>query len=329
MSEVGASCISSRMPYTALVCPLKIFFASALLLLTFGCGDDDRPADDTGTDGSPTDARTDTPAVAVSIKIASWNIENLFDLRQDTSSPEDDQLSTAEFRTKLGNIGEVLREIDADVVLLQEIENEWVIDQLASEELAEMGYEYREVTDSFDIRDIGYLSRVPVTMVSSHIDEWFDGPDGERYTFTRDALEIFLDPGLPIAVMAVHFRSQLGGASGDGRRLAEATQALRIVNRRLSSGVTRMLVMGDMNDAPDSPALQAILAGDTLVDLTTAIPSADRWSFVNRGRREQLDYALGTPNLEADLASIEMLHSDAVDSASDHAPIVLQLRLQP
>ncbi len=317
------------MPYTAHVRPLRLFLASVVLCFSFGCGDDDRPSEDTGVDGDLPDTQPDVPLTAASIKIASWNIENLFDLRQDTSSPEDDQLSTTEFRGKLSDIGRVLRDIDADVVLLQEIENEWVIDQLAAEELAGLGYEFREVTDSFDIRDVGYLSRVPVTMVSSHIDEWFDGPDGERYTFTRDALEIFLNPGIPIAVMTVHFRSQLGGASGDGRRLAEATQALRIVERRLSSGVTRMLVMGDMNDAPDSPAIQAILAGGTLVDLTTAVPSADRWTFVNRGRREQLDYAMGTPNLEDDLASIDILHNDDVEAASDHAPIVVQFRLQP
>ena len=295
-----------------------------LALALTACGDDDGALDAGGADAQG-DGGGGEP---VALRVATWNVENLFDARND---PErgDDVPSAGEVAQKLEDIARVLRALDADVVALQEVENEAILRSLA-EQVPDLGYTERHLVDSFDGRgiDVACLARVPVTMVANHLGERFPNADGtEEYFFTRDALEVFTEKdGVPVTVMILHLRSMLDG--GDDIRLAEALQARRIADRRLElGGVERMLIVGDMNDFPGSPTLDALLEGGSFVDLTLGIPVDDRWTFTFRGMRQQVDYVIGTPNMNEDVESIRILHGPEVDAASDHSPIVADFRI--
>lgn len=267
------------------------------------------------------------PLEPTALRVITWNVENLFDDRNDPET-NDDILTTAQLNAKITAISRVLLSVDADVVVLQEVENLSVLDRLNAA-IPSLGYTERDLRDGFDGRgiDVAFLARTPVTNVVSHVGEWFPGASGdETYSFTRDALEIFTTPGgHPITIMNVHFRSQLDG--GDDRRLAEALQARRIADRRLTLGIERMLIIGDINDQPGSDVYDAIVAGDGFVDLTLRVPSADRWTFVFRGAREQLDYAFANPALVDEVANIRILHGPEVDAASDHQPVIVDFVL--
>ena len=185
--------------------------------------------------------------------------------------------------------------------------------------------------DSFDGRgiDVAYVSRVPITNVVSHLGEDFDGPTGESQFFSRDALEVFAEPGgIPVLLMVLHLRSMLDDQPE--RRLGEALQAKRIVDRRISvSDLQRIMVLGDFNDFPDSEPLDAFLGDGVLSDLTERISPANRWSYEFRGNRQQLDYMLTTSTLESEAAAVEFVHGSDVDLASDHQPLVANFRLTP
>jgi endonuclease/exonuclease/phosphatase family metal-dependent hydrolase len=300
-------------------------------VLLCGCGDD-AVGLDSGLDAPPAvdsgpgvDA---APRVPVTISIATWNAHNFFDEVNDPDTL-DDVPSAAEVERKIDQVGAVLAAIDADVVILQEVENRPLLERLCSGPLDGMGYVAHELRDAFDPRsiDIGVLSRrVPVTVVS-HQGEQFRAPGSSRdYYFARDALEVFIDlDGLELIVTGLHLRSQLDG--GDEHRLAEATHVHDIVTRRIESGSTRIVVGGDLNDFPDSPPLLALTGDGSLEDLAARLPVGERWTTTFRDMPRQFDYLLGTAAVSTAVQEIEVVRGPEVDLASDHAPVRVVLEL--
>lgn len=311
---------------------LCLFWAASLS----ACGDDDRIPNDGGVDAL--DIAVDVgPREAVDFRVVTWNVQNFFDSSNDPDTCDgvrncNDVPSASEVEQKMADLGRVLVAIDADFIALQEVENEPLLQRLVEGPLASLGYtEYGLIDNRFEFRgiDVAFISRVPVTNVVSHLGEDFDGPTGESQFFTRDALEVFVEPGgIPVELMVLHLLSMIEPINAV-RRLGEAMQAKRIVDRRISVGdLQRIIVLGDLNDFPASDPLDALLDDEVLFDLSGRIPAADRWSFEFEGR-QQLDYILTTSTLESEAAAIDFVHGPDVDVASDHQPLVANFRLTP
>ena len=295
-----------------------------LALLAAGCGDDSR-------DGPPPDAGNGTEPTPTPMRVVAWNVGNLFD-EDDDPETLDEVPSSAEVVRKLNDLEVVLRRLDADFIALQEVENEAIVGRLA-DQMSDLGYDQWDVIDAFDRRgiDVGYITRIPLAaspMVTSHIGERFpllDG-SGEIY-YTRDALEVFVDVGgATVGVIIVHFRSMRGG--GADIRQAEAAYTAQIAEARISSGLDKILVVGDFNDFPGSPTLDQLLAG-SLVDLTLQVPEDDRWTFVYNRVRQQIDYILASPSMATATTDVIILHGSDVDAASDHQPVAADFLITP
>lgn len=315
-----------------------------LILGTTGCSEDRMQTPDASTDaGTAPDAYVPPgvdagPLPPTAFRAVTWNVENFFDEVNDPGSG-DPRLSRSEVEAKMAMLADVLREIDADFVALQEVEKLPLLERLADGPLAELGYTERGLIDTRDVREIAYLSRVPVTNVISHAGERIDPPPGEDRCcpdstggdccyWTRDALEVFVRPGghnLGIAI--VHFISQLE-ASNDTRRAAQGNALRELVEGRVTAGFERFMVLGDLNDTPRSDTLRYALNGAVLQDATSEIPSSQRYTYTFRNNRQQLDYALTTQALEPMVTGARIVHGSAVEAASDHSPVVIDLMLQ-
>ena len=90
-----------------------------------------------------------------------------------------------------------------------------------------------------------------------------------------------------------------------------------------------MVFVGDMNDTPDSPTYAAMTMGDAILDLSLSVPAADRWSYVFRGERQQLDYMMGSRGMSDDMVELRFLRGANVEGASDHSPLVADFQLRP
>ncbi len=290
------------------------------------------PSDAASEAPSP-DASTgdDEPSGPQHLRIVTWNVRNFFDTVDDPDT-YDEVPSRSEFQRKLRQIGGVLRRIDADVVLLQEVEHAALLDALAEGPLREQGYTERVLLEGHDPRgiDVAALSKLPFRRVASHREERFPSPDGSgTRRFARDLLELFVRAGgRELIVATTHFRSQRDGTEADAHRLAEATQAWRIVSRRAETGYPLYLLAGDLNDALDSEPLRALTADDILLPLVPRLlPERERWSYRTGSRRALIDHALASPPLLAALRHIEgrFERTDSVWEASDHAPLVIDL----
>lgn len=285
-----------------------------------------------GYDAGASDAALgDGPDAVTPLRVATWNVHDLFDSIDD---PEMDMvLSPSEATAKLAAVGRVVRAIDADVVVLEEVEKIEVLDALATGPLAGMGYEQRGLFEGNDPRgiDVAYLSRVPIDFARTHAGDRFASADGTMtYAFSRDVLEIAPHPPSGrVLVLGAHLRSQLGGADGDAHRLAEALQIRRIVDDRIAAGAARIMVVGDLNDVPGSPSLDALVGDGVLVDLTDRVPLADRWTYVYSGEQRVYDHALANMTVADATTGVTILHGPEVDSTSDHQPVIVDLLLAP
>ncbi len=262
-----------------------------------------------------------------SLRVVSWNVHDLFDEIDRTSPPGelDTVLTPAEVEAKLARIGAVLIRLDADVVLLQEVENLPLLERLAAGPLGGAGYR-AFLHEGFDPRgiDLGLLARVPVESVLGHLDD--RAPSG-AYLWARDPLEVHLATGSrPVALLGAHLVSRLQPA--DDRRRLQAAR-LRELADGLAAGPSRPLVMvlGDLNDLPDSAALAPLLGDGRLLDLGAALAPAAAWTWSGGGALERIDYALVPLCERAFVSRFAVEEGPDVAAASDHRPMVVDLWL--
>ena len=179
------------------------------------------------------------------LKIASWNVENLFDMVKDGSEYEEyipgrHNWNGAMLEKKLANISQVICDLDADVIGLQEIENDNVLHRLQSFlERVGCAYPYRAVTSARDTPvHVAVLSRVPIASKKELPVRYSGG--------YRSILEITLkaDPGLKIFVN--HWRSK---AAPESERVIYA-KALASRIERLPVG-SEYILIGDFNSDYD------------------------------------------------------------------------------
>lgn len=292
-----------------------------LTLLLLGCGGSSSPPP---ADGGPP---LDGGVAGKALSVATWNVQNFFDWIDDPG--DDTVLSASDYTAKRQAVGVVLRTIDADVLVLQEIENERTATDLKSQELSSLNYGTPVVSQGNDNRqiNIAVFSRYPVVSVISHKNDTFQSPNtGQYYTFARDCLEVEIDvEGARWVVYGIHFISQLGDS--DDRRFAESAHVRSLVDRRLAADPdARVVVAGDVNDFPgSSPVTRLLGLGDTaLIDPTLTIIDGLRYTYVFNGTPRQFDFIFASSGTAASSATAEIFHIQAVRDASDHRAVLVR-----
>jgi endonuclease/exonuclease/phosphatase (EEP) superfamily protein YafD len=255
------------------------------------------------------------------VRVATWNVHDLFDPVDRVSAPGDlDELpSPAEVDAKLERVAGVVERLDADVLLLQEVENLSLAEALA----ARAGYPEARLVEGFDPRgiDVAVLSRLPLDRYVSHLGE--TGPDG-RPLWSRDCVEAHAGQGT-LVLVGTHLVSRLTDPVGDRRR-AQAAR-LREIADELSRSSPGALVLagGDLNDEPGSDSLAPLLADGAWVDALAEMGQASSWTWIGGGGGARLDYLL-VPSEDAwRVVSAAVLDGADVAAASDHRPVVVDL----
>ncbi len=296
------------------------------------------------------------------LSLVTWNLKDFFDPR--------DEEERAHFAARLAHLGPRLRALDPDVIALEEVGSEAVVAALL--DAAGLGSHDTRVLGSADARGIRNVitTRLPplasevLTATVLHFPK-FHVADGDpfpgRIPLRRGVPHVRVRaPGIgPVDLLACHFKSQravelqgplgpiddtsaAGRASGELRSLvwrsAEAlfvrTECDRLLEGRADGQV---MVVGDLNATPDAMPLRVLRGGGAgeLVDLTRAVPAAERFSIVHEGEREQIDHALATAELAARVQSVRFANTELRDHGalgverpvdSDHAALFVQLR---
>lgn len=249
----------------------------------------------------------------------------------------------------------VMRDTNADILGVVEAENRISLRDFSKVLLAQVGarpYPHVMLIDGNDGRgiDVGILTRegFPIGEMVSHVD---DGGEGDEI-FSRDCPEYTVGTpgGESIVVMVNHFKSKGYGkpAESNARRKRQAERVAELYRARRDAGQQNVVVLGDLNDTPDSDPLSPLIGGTDLRDISTHPRfrgDGRPGTYANGTKSNKIDYILLSPRLYDRVTDGTVLrmgvwggkngtlfpHYDTVTAAhhaaSDHAALVAEIDL--
>ncbi len=208
------------------------------------------------------------------------------------------------------NTGRIIEKLGADVQCIVEAEDRVALMHFNRNLLPTVGaapFGHVMLIDGNDERgiDVAIMTRAActITRMISHVDD----ADAAGLIFSRDCpeYEITTAKGNKLLVLVNHFKSKGYGSpsASDAKRTRQARQVRTIYDKRLAEGYKHIAIAGDLNAAPDEPALAPLRFADS--GLTDIMSHA---KFTGDGRpgthangtaAEKLDYILMSPDLSA------------------------------
>ena len=242
-----------------------------------------------------------TPFVAFcfEFKVATYNVENLFDAHFDGSEYEEyipntkHQWNETKLHQKISNLARVILDMDADIIALEEVENEKVL-LLLNKELGAKAYPYH----FFPLKkervsvESALLSRFPITQTNSMLIK--NQPRGiHRVVVAIDKK--------PLVLFLNHWPAQKERVE---ERMA---YALALNNMLRHEGKSEYILLGDFNspyyiqkDDWGTALVRLLRTGDKDAlhyNLWYELPEDKRFSHVYGKHKEALDHLLISPTL--------------------------------
>jgi endonuclease/exonuclease/phosphatase family metal-dependent hydrolase len=202
---------------------------------------------------------------------------------------------------------QVIRDVNADVFGVVEADNRPSLSKFQSILLRAIEgtpYPHVMLIDGNDDRgiDVGLLTKddYDIVRIRSHIDD----RDADGIVFSRDCPEytIKTPTGQRLVVLVNHLKSKGYGSNTAERRKRQATRVAKIYNDLSAEGETNVVVLGDLNDTPDSDALAPLLAQTDLKDISenqNFTSDGRAGTYKNGAKGQKIDYLLLSPNLDA------------------------------
>jgi endonuclease/exonuclease/phosphatase family metal-dependent hydrolase len=270
---------------------------------------------------------------SVIFKLATYNVHNL---------GRGDNQAAGVYESKLAFLTDVLRRVDADVVVIDEVREPESFDELADRLES---YGRRHLADAPEnTRQIqtGILSRLPVLETG----QWSEypvaapGQPGEvavwRFRRPMPWLRVELPNGEDLFLVAVHFKSRRADIEALpetepprrkqllGRALAASTRMLESAGLRclLDDAVARRAaahyaVLGDFNAPPGSMAVGLVTGVEDedgsataesearrLFQISSRLPPEQAFSYLSRGRRQLFDHILVSQQLSLGVMAV-------------------------
>ncbi|TGN89678.1 hypothetical protein EOW77_0005045 [Bradyrhizobium yuanmingense] len=192
--------------------------------------------------------------------------------------------------------GKVIKEVDADVQCLVEVESADTLKRFNTDILAAR-FSDRIVIDGNDPRGIDIaLGTVKATPILSARTNIF-ARDKDGLIFSRDCLEVEL--GLKknrrLHVLVNHFKAKdRNKAQSDSKRKRQAAEVSRILKTRYDLKKDLVIVAGDLNDEPDSKPIAPLIKTPGLHNVFDLVdhPLDDRWTYYYGADRQYntIDY---------------------------------------
>lgn len=274
---------------------------------------------------------------ATELTIASYNVENYVASNRVTSAGYREDYPKPEKAKDA--LRRVIRRINADVLVLEEMGPQSYLDELQRDLKSEgLDYPYSYLAEAADeVRHVALLSREPFVTVTVHRDLDF------KYFETREIVKrglleaVIATEAGDVTLWGVHLKSRYTDRKDDPdsvkRRGGESTAIRnRILERFPQPAKARFLIMGDFNDVKRSAAVRYMKKRGSLVisRLLPAVDSrGDHWTYhyERTDTYSRVDHALVSPGLFAAVKDgvVRIEDGAEVEDASDHRPLVVTL----
>lgn len=238
------------------------------------------------------------PKKGRAIRLAAYNLQNLFDHVDDAALDnkwEEEKLRVTDDRAKA--LAKAIHSLDADVLVLEEIESKEALLWFRDTYLKDMGYKFVESLDAGYYRGVeqSVMSRFPLKNARVFRDAKLassaappaaakeegaasagDATPNDSTKFQRSplAVDVEFPGGYELTIYAIHHKA--GGKSFEDHRGAEATKIVELIRADLAKDAARNLVLlGDFNSAPNSDVLKLYKSAG-LVNGYDSRPEADK-----------------------------------------------------
>lgn len=293
------------------------------------------------------------------VRVTNYNIENLFDDKDDpTLSGRDEDIDDRKPEHELAACALAIREIDPDILCLQEVESREALDWFVERYLGDMGYDHIVSIDAGNSRGIenAVLSRFPITHAENwpnkplggvHPELYGDKPNwyaGEPIAFRRSPLRVDVelprDSGDEPLIMTFFVLHHKSGRFNDYWREAEARGTLEIIDEIRAAHPRRAItVLGDFNAMVTDESVRTYL-DHGFTDIFGARGGSDEIITHESGRRIDLilanDPALSHMDADAAFVYGTAARPASVDwremstfkgYAADHYPVTVDLNV--
>lgn len=342
-----------RLPCVRLMHLLALAFMSCLGLA--GCGKGDSPAVPAVAlpdGGAPFDLRQAMvdpndykPFTGDRFRVLVWNVAHFVDEYDDPyiDNPEENEsLETSEEKILL--FTDVLREADADVVALSEIEKVSFATYLAEREFPDLGYRFISGVESPNWHQNSVvLSRFPlgiqydfsptITPVEGAMQNGREDTQSINVNTRLWAIDIFPTHDYHFTLFNVHLKAGQR-LRDDGYRLGQVMLVRAMAQRFLAERPdARLLVVGDLNATPGSPVLSRLMAESLGVPLfVDPLNGATTPTHSTLQPTRRIDYILPNPMMMADHVEgtytvFKPLDAEKMAVISDHMPVYADFRI--
>lgn len=168
-------------------------------------------------------------------------------------------------------------------------------------------------------------------------------PENPIFEDTRKPLAAeFVFNGKDVVVIANHFNSKGGDHPLFGKNQppkleseAKRIEIAKLLNQFVADihakdSKANVVLLGDLNDFEFSKPLEVLKNGQ-LTNMIETLPAEERFTYNYQGNSQVLDHILVSNHLadraEADIVNINSLYMEEHGRASDHDPVMVQLRL--
>jgi endonuclease/exonuclease/phosphatase family metal-dependent hydrolase len=285
-------------------------------------------------------------AEAQTVRIATFNVENYLEVSNRSRPAKSDDAKA--------KVRESIHALKPDVLALQEIGGTNSLLELQAS-LKSEGLDLPEwdLINGYDTNiQVAVLSRFPIVSRRAHTNDHFL-LTGRRFRVTRgfEELDIRVNDHYSFTLINAHLKSRLPipEAAEADMRLEEAKLLREKIDFRIATNPNlNLIVLGDMNDVFDSPAIKAVLGrgNKALVDTR---PSEHNGDTVNSGDRRlsaraitwthyyaredtytRMDYIFISRGMshEWDTSDTYVLSMPNWGTASDHRPLVATFTAQ-
>ena len=225
-------------------------------------------------------------AFASEISIATYNVQNLFDCKDDGSEYSDFKSGTSKWdceaaSSKLKRTRQVIDAINTDIIALEEVENEQVLKALVG------GSEYKFI--AFSKAKNSPVGLALVSKIKPSGSEIFEVPNVK----TRNILKVVFEvEGKKFSVFVNHFPAYKNGINM--QKKAERTLRAALANEQ------NAIVLGDFNSPYGQKSiLNDIIATRGYYDLYSFLAPKDRYSHAVHGKKRAIDHVLLSPSFMA------------------------------
>lgn len=284
------------------------------------------------------------------MKIATCNVEFLFDEGIHTHSGKEWMYTPEHVEARIEHFSKLFSDIDADILLLQEVASESVIQRI----IERTGLDYAHFFAAPDENGVGNvvlykqkdaicesipaIAPLPV-FVEGDVDVL-----GSRMWPRRDFIHIeTVRKGKKFHLLGIHIKSNFlvpeKNAAGEASSMTTQTAAAdglirseifrfsqaKRVRQAIDSFVAadpdaHVLVAGDFNAEETNTVFRIIQghnkkADDSLIPATKNIPAENRFSLTDKGRKWLVDHVLISKNLEESLVNAQILNQELLDQA--------------